>query len=307
MMRGRIWVESEAGQGSTFHFTAKMQVGERSSEDASQRPSLAASAGAPEDLEKPVSPLRVLLVEDNRFNQMVALGMLEKDHHDVSVAENGRVALELLERSSFDIVLMDVEMPAMDGIEATQAIRGRERDSGDHIPIIGLTAHAMQGDEERCLAAGMDAYVPKPINRELLLPTLARLTAGDGGQREVTPQKSAETKGGFDRQAVLQRLDGDVELLGQLAEMFFKDCPEYLSQIRAAIDDQDLEALRKSAHGLKGPVSTLSLTTALDAVLQLERIGKTQSMQGARSVYDDLDKELERMKTVMQAEFKDGA
>ena len=306
MMHGRIWVESEIGRGSTFHFTATMQVGEVSPAAVGAPSSLsrATSVRAPTGSDKPAAPLRILVVEDNRFNQMVALGMLEKDRHDVSIAENGRVALEQLERQRFDVVLMDVEMPEMDGIEATQAIRESERDTGAHVPIVGLTAHAMQGDEERCLAAGMDAYVPKPIKRELLLPTLARLTADEGEHVEAPEQVSAN-KDGFDRRAVLHRLDGDVELLGQLVEMFFQECPEYLDQIRAAISDQDNEALRKSAHGLKGPVSTLGLTSALDAVLELEGIGKSDSMEGSQSAYDELNRELVRMKTVLQAELND--
>ena len=307
MMQGRIWVESETGRGSTFHFTATMQVGEASpvADGLPTSSSHSTYAQVPTGLDKPASRLKILVVEDNRFNQMVAVGILEKDRHDVSIAENGRVALEQLERQVFDVVLMDVEMPEMDGIEATQAIRERERDSTDHIPIIGLTAHAMQGDEERCLAAGMDAYVPKPIKRDLLMLTLARLTSGKGEQGEAAPQQLSANEDGFDRRAVLSRLDGDIELLGQLVEMFFQECPDYMSQIRSAIDDHDQDALRKSAHGLKGPVSTLSLTTALDAVLQLEGIGKSESMDGAQSVYDDLDRELERMKSVIQAELKD--
>ena len=307
MMQGRIWVESETGRGSTFHFTATMQVGEASpvADGLPTSSSHSTYAQVPTGLDKPASRLKILVVEDNRFNQMVAVGILEKDRHDVSIAENGRVALEQLERQVFDVVLMDVEMPEMDGIEATQAIRERERDSTDHIPIIGLTAHAMQGDEERCLAAGMDAYVPKPIKRDLLMLTLARLTSGKGEQGEAAPQQLSANEDGFDRRAVLSRLDGDIELLGQLVEMFFQECPDYMSQIRSAIDDHDQDALRKSAHGLKGPVSTLSLTTALDAVLQLEGIGKSESMDGAQSVYDDLDREMERMKSVIQAELKD--
>ena len=307
MMQGRIWVESETGRGSTFHFTATMQVGEASpvADGSPTSSSHSTYAQVPTGLDKPASRLKILVVEDNHFNQMVALGILEKDRHEVSIAENGRVALEQLERQVFDVVLMDVEMPEMDGIEATQAIRERERDSTVHVPIIGLTAHAMQGDEDRCLAAGMDAYVPKPIKRDLLMLTLARLTSGKGEQGEAAPQQLSANEDGFDRRAVLSRLDGDVELLGQLVEMFFQECPDYLSQIRSAIDHHDQDALRKSAHGLKGPVSTLSLTAALDAVLQLEGIGKSESMDGAQSAYDDLDRELERMKTVMQAELND--
>lgn len=117
--------------------------------------------------------LRILLVEDNPVNQKVASRLLEKQGHTVVTAENGRVALEALDNVEFDIVLMDIAMPEMDGFEATAAIRLREQGTGRHLPIVALTAHAMKGDRERCLDAGMDGYVTKPVDLQVLLQALA--------------------------------------------------------------------------------------------------------------------------------------
>ena len=118
-------------------------------------------------------PLRILLVEDNPINQMVARRMLEKNGYDVAVAENGKEALRALDGQAFDAVLMDVQMPEMDGLEAAAAIRAREQGTDRRLPIIALTAHAMNGDRERCLAAGMDGYVAKPVTSPILLKALA--------------------------------------------------------------------------------------------------------------------------------------
>jgi CheY-like chemotaxis protein len=120
-------------------------------------------------------PLRILLVEDNLVNQKLVTRMLEPQGHVVTVTENGRAALAALERGRFELVLMDVQMPEMDGFETTAAIRARERDTGEHVAVVAMTAHAMKGDRERCLAAGMDAYVAKPVDRREVLETIARL------------------------------------------------------------------------------------------------------------------------------------
>ncbi len=165
LMGGNMWVESEIGRGSVFHFTAR--VGRECLRPASE--------SAPTPLFGGGHALRVLLAEDNAVNRKVAVRLLEKRGHTVVAVEDGRQALQALDRERFDVVLMDVQMPEMDGFEAAAAIRARERAEGGHVPIVALTAHAMKGDRERCLDAGMDAYLAKPVSSEELFATLEGL------------------------------------------------------------------------------------------------------------------------------------
>lgn len=180
MMGGRIWVESQPGEGSAFHFTVRLRVpAERNDAGALKFPSPSwqerIEGGCAEtDSAVVVLPaLRILLAEDNPVNQRLMQKLLEKAGHFIRVAGNGREALHALEQEKFDLVLMDVQMPEMDGFAATAMIREKERTQGGHLPIIALTAHAMQGDRERCLAAGMDSYLTKPIRRQELMLALA--------------------------------------------------------------------------------------------------------------------------------------
>ena len=179
LMGGTIGVESEVGHGSTFSFNARLW---RAGRGAQRTQGAALVTATPSSLAGRV--LRVLLVEDNPVNQHLAMRLLQKHGHDVSVAGNGREALRTLAREVFDVVFMDVQMPEMDGLEATAAVRTLEAEGGmvqPHVPIIAMTAHALAGDRERCLAAGMDDYVSKPIRAEHLLAAMERvLAAGDG-------------------------------------------------------------------------------------------------------------------------------
>jgi CheY-like chemotaxis protein len=195
LMGGHIWMESTVGVGSTFHFTAHFGVSSARLLKPTERPDSAGttcptdacghqeSVGSEVASPSPEDPLRILLAEDNVVNQKLVLRMLEKRGYIVLVVKNGRDALTAVEQYPFDVVLMDVQMPEMDGFEATAAIREREHATGAHLPIIALTAHALKGDEGRCLAAGMDAYVVKPIDTKDLFATIASLTTASASGR----------------------------------------------------------------------------------------------------------------------------
>jgi signal transduction histidine kinase/ligand-binding sensor domain-containing protein/ActR/RegA family two-component response regulator len=176
MMGGRIWMESAMGHGSTFHFTAPFgsDVSESESLHDVSRTILPLTE-PPGSSPKQPRKFRILLAEDHVVNKKLAVRLLEKHGHSVVVAPNGREAISAVEKDTFDLVLMDVQMPEMDGLSATAAIRARERETGDHLPIIAVTAHAMKGDQERCLEAGMDGYITKPIRVEELLATIEQV------------------------------------------------------------------------------------------------------------------------------------
>jgi hypothetical protein len=204
-MGGRIWVESAAGRGTRFHFTVRLEPAQCSSaagsiskdlrgwsEEQRQKSISAAAPGSG----APRRRLRVLLAEDNTVNQRLAARLLEKRGDYVAVAGNGRAAVAALEKEQYDVVLMDVQMPEMDGFEATAAIREKERKTGGHQVVIALTAHAVKGDDERCLAAGMDAYLVKPIRPQELYELLDRYGSGHCVQEQsrcqpMTPASAA--------------------------------------------------------------------------------------------------------------------
>ena len=199
--------------------------------------------------------LRVLLAEDNPVNCELTLRILSKRGHSVVVVHNGRQAMDALEAQAFDVILMDVQMPEMDGLEATAAIRGNEVVTGTHIPIVAMTAHAMTGDRERCLAAGMDAYISKPIQAEELLKLTESLAIGAGPIEGLEDSVHSV----MDRALALARVDGDEGLLADLAKLFCEESPKMMAAVREAVEARDPERLQRAAHSLKGAVATWRL------------------------------------------------
>ena len=236
------------------------------------------SAGAPR-------PLRILLAEDNVVNQRVAVGLLAKRGHEVIVTNDGVEALAALERTSVDLILMDIQMPQMGGFEATAAIRARERQSGGHLRIVAMTAHAMTGDRERCLAAGMDGYLSKPIDPAILFATVERDPAESPEAAEPAHAPSASP---IDREALMTRVGGDEELFTEIVKLFLLDCPVRVAAIKAAVEREDPDEVRLAAHALKGAAGNLSATALTSAARTLERIGTEQRLEAAPAAFRNL-------------------
>jgi len=247
--------------------------------------------------------LKVLLAEDNAVNQLVALRLLERLGHSVVVAANGRKALEAWSRSEFDAVLMDVQMPEMNGWEATHAIRDKERSTGQRIPIIAMTAHAMKGDDERCFAAGMDDYLTKPIRTEELVAALEKVGSRKAA-RQMRPGGAPSPKrrtGAVDLEGALDRLGGDRQLYDELVEVFKKECAGVAAEMRRQLGDGDLRALERSAHTFRGASSNLGAVGVSEAAQELERRAESKNLEGAREQLQVLQNELERLFDELEA------
>ncbi len=253
--------------------------------------------------------LNILLAEDNPVNQRIGVSMLEKQGFKVTVANNGREAIELLEKDSFDLVLMDVQMPEMDGLEATKKIREKKID----IPIIALTANAFEEDKRRCLEAGMDAYLSKPIKIEEFFNIVSDLF-GKGENRDEPPKESKKQEAKkegmieddagqdeIDMEKALDIVGGDKELLRELLEMFLKDCPEKIRGLEQAIRDKDDKVLSEVAHSLKGASGNLRLTKIYELCLALENKGKEKDMSDAPKMLNELKEHISKLRRMVDA------
>jgi len=221
----------------------------------------------------PERRLHVLLAEDNAVNQRLAASLLERRGHRVTIVDNGLEAIDACARERFDVVLMDVQMPDIGGLEATAAIRLRERGATTHVPIIAMTAHAMKGDRERCLDAGMDEYVTKPLDSRRLCALVEALADG----RPATDIESDTPSDGVPlelSEQVLTRVGGDRELLVAISRLFVDDAPTHLARIQHAIETQDADGLRRAAHALKGAAANFEAASVVAAARALEDIGR---------------------------------
>jgi len=247
--------------------------------------------------------LRVLLAEDNPINQTLALRLLQKWGHRLVVAQNGREALALLEQQRFDVILMDVQMPEMSGIEATDQIRQKEKLTGGHVPIIAMTAHAMKGDRERCLDAGMDHYLSKPIQVDDLFQALETVSAPVSGGSDAAradrprPQPAAKMPPAsvVDWAEALRRVGGDAQLLRELLTVFLAELPVWRSDLRGAVERKDQELMTRLAHMVKGSMGQFGAQTGYAASLRLEMCGKEGKWDAGLEAFAELERELERL------------
>ncbi|MEZ6057934.1 MAG: response regulator [Planctomycetaceae bacterium] len=282
-----------------------------------------------------VHPRRVLLVEDNEINRRVAVGLLRSRGHHVVVAEHGQIAVDTLAEQEFDVVLMDMQMPVLDGYEATAEIRRREHRTGGHIPIVAMTAEAMKGDRERCLASGMDDYVSKPIAPEEMYRAVERFPAlclspqtapqdeesspADSKSQQSNVQGSSSTN---DRSVVFDpsvpteetrpippldwdmaahRLGGARETLLDFSEIVKQQIPTLMADMQTAIKTGDIPLLRRSAHTLKGSVTYFGAAPLAEAAFNLERLAQTETVDGAPQLLEKIEEELSRFLSALDA------
>jgi two-component system sensor histidine kinase/response regulator len=241
-------------------------------------------------------PRRILLAEDNIVNQKLAVALLEKAGHSVVVANNGREAVAATMAQPFDVILMDVMMPELDGLEATAAIRQRERHSGGRIPIVAMTAHAFEEESKRCRAAGMDAFVTKPIRPRQLFDIIDALESGGPA---TTPAAPASEAADVDWPAALERVGGSAQLLAELVALLRQECPRLVADLRAALAARDASGLRLTAHTLKGSLSILGKAPALRHAHDLEEYGKAADFDKAAARLPDLETEMRRLLAAM--------
>ncbi|MBF0495230.1 MAG: response regulator [Deltaproteobacteria bacterium] len=304
-MGGRIWIESEEGQGSTFHFTARFGLS----------PATVAKA-APAEIKAgliSLEHLRILMVEDNIVNQKVAVKILEKHGaKSITLAKNGQEALEALKSATFDLVLMDVQMPIMDGLEATRAIRARELEAGGHTPIVSMTACAMTGDREKCLDAGMDAYVSKPVDPAELLTAITKAMSARSivspippspgpAQTPSQPVQPTQPSIGviFDKASFMTRIGDDLEFAQALIGVFLEALPADLGRIREAVERKDAGELQRTAHKLKGSLGNISAEAGRECALRVEKIGRENRLAEAEAAFSELDQALDQLKLVL--------
>jgi len=225
--------------------------------------------------------LNVLLAEDNVVNQRVAVGLLTKRGHRVVVANNGIETIAALKQDTFDLVLMDVQMPEMGGFEATARIRADEQGSGRRVRIVAMTARAMNGDRERCIAEGMDGYLAKPVEPEMLFAVVEQQQA-HAEQRAEPSAPAAVAAPPVDRMKLLDQVDGDRELMADVIRLFLTDGPARLMAIKTAIENQDGQRLRQEAHALKGAAANLSASGLFEIAHVLEQLGAENRLEAAK-------------------------
>lgn len=300
LMGGHIHVSSEVGIGSTFEVvipfhsesTFRSRAIVSTGDEPKVSPGESALVAIPASTPTQSAPVNILLVEDNLVNQRLAVKLLQKAGHQVQTAGNGRIACEMVAQRSFDLILMDVQMPEMDGFEATAKLRARQ----DHprLPIIAMTAHAMAGDRERCLAAGMDDYLTKPLKVEELSAAINRW------KREFMPQPHVQEIEPVDLTALQKLTDGDTEFLRELVELFLTDVPVRLANLQAAVAAAAALEIRSEAHGLKGSCGNLAANAMQQQMADIEMLAASNNLTTIPNLMQAAEAEFARVQRFFQ-------
>lgn len=238
--------------------------------------------------------MRILLVEDSLVNQKVAVALLKREGHSVVVANDGREAIDAFVSQDFDLILMDVQMPEMDGFEATAAIRIEEKQTGGHIPIIAMTAYALKGDRERCLDAGMDNYVAKPIHAEDLLEAIAAVVGTSAKAKDPSKEEAA-----FDWNEAFRAVRGGVEMRKLVMETAVEEAPPLMAALRDAVADGNVSSVLQNAHTLKGLMRYFGDNPAATCAFELETMGRDGDVSGAEESFAALESEMEQFASTL--------
>jgi CheY-like chemotaxis protein len=251
-------------------------------------------------LTKASQSLHVLLAEDNALNQKLVVRLLEKRGHKVTVAANGREALDAFNRNAhepFDLLIMDVQMPDIGGLQATAIIREREKGTEEHLPIVALTAHATKEDRERCLSAGMDAYITKPVTAMDLFETIESIASGAETTKSLGSEAASHQV--LDEKALWDRVDHDAKLLDTMTKLFSKDCPKKMEELKRLLHGGDMGTLAAAAHTLAGSVGNFTADKAVAAGRNLEKRARENDRAGAERALVELEREIEALKKAL--------
>jgi len=235
----------------------------------------------------------ILLAEDNTINRKLAVSLITKNGCTITAVNDGAQAVEAYKTDKFDMILMDVQMPQMDGIEATQTIRKLESESGTHIPIIAMTAHAMKGDKERCLEAGMDDYISKPIKPD----ELYRIINNQHIEKEEPSLDLPDMTASIDMQKALEAVDGDRELMIELINMFLEELPDTMSNLESCVQNANAEDIERKSHTLKGALGNFGADKAVELSFALEKAGRFNELKNASDTLNALQSEMERVRS----------
>jgi len=241
----------------------------------------------------PRGNLKILLVEDNKVNQEVALSILKRQGYEVSIANNGDEAVKAVQKDSFDMILMDVQMPLMNGYEATGKIRQIEKRTGVHVPIIGLTANAMNGDREKCIDAGMDDYLSKPINMKKLLATISKLDNSRNGSLHDKKENCVGIDLRVDIEELIQKLGGSKKVLSSCMNIFHQEVPSLLSKIEMAINQKNSEEIQSASHGLRSALLTMEMHAASVIAEKIEFLAEEEDFTEIKKLQSSLKTEIQ--------------